>query len=341
MEQFYQSILQAKELAKKSGIDLSDGKKFMGVMSDLSGNSCKAECGWLRRAMERGLQLEFIGNNTKPMNQKKQIVGKVRTKLISEEGFNDKAADTILIALMMLGDWQEDYYRDFAVSYTKKEETTTEQTTTQQQKKTPPTYTPPHTPPSTPPPVSPYTPPQKSNNTVIIGLCVLIGIVAIGILWMSMRMRSQSDLASNSGTTTTAYDIEEEPPTTTTVYEPPTTTTVYEPPTTTTVYEPPTTTEEPDNPYQSRLDQLYDEYWSASDSEMEACYSKSDDLLNEIYQEIRSDLGRESSAFQSLKSDELDWIDERDAAAYSSSDYTGTMTSYTLDRCQYLLDYYY
>lgn len=351
MEQFYQSILQAKEYAKKSGIDLRDDKKFMGVMSDLSGNSCTVECGWLRRAMERGLQLEFIGSSKKPINQKKQIVGKVRTKLISEEGFNDKAADTILIALMMLGEWQEDYYRDFAVSYTKKEETitqqtTTQQTTTQQQKKTPPTYTPPtHTPPNTPPQQVPpqYMPPQKSNNTVIIGLCVLIGIVAIGILWMSMQMRSQSDLASNSGTTTTAYDIEEELPTTTTAYEPPTTTTAYEPPTTTTVYEPPTTTEyiEPENPYQSRLDQLYEEYWSASDSEMGACYSKSDNLLNEIYQEIRSNLGKESSRFQSLRLDELDWIDERDAAADSSSDYTGTMTSYTLDRCQYLLDYYY
>ncbi len=339
MEQFYQSILQAKEQAKKSGIDLRDGKKFMGVISDLSGNSCAVECGWLRRAMERGLQLEFIGSSIKPINQKKQIVGKVRTKLISEEGFNDKAVDTIIIALMMLGDWQEDYYRDFAVAYTKKEETITQQTTiqqttTQQQKKTPPTYTPPHTPSNTSPQqvLPQYTSPQKSNNTVIIGLCVLIGIVSIGILWMAMQMRSQSDLAYNSGTTTTSYNIEEEPPTTTTVYESPTTTTVYEPP---------TTTEEPENPYQSRLDQLYEEYWSASDSEMGACYSKSDNLLNEIYQEIRSNLGKESSRFQSLRLDELDWIDERDAAADSSSDYTGTMTSYTLDRCQYLLDYYY
>ncbi|MGN0465520.1 MAG: lysozyme inhibitor LprI family protein [Lachnospiraceae bacterium] len=342
MEKFYQSILQAKEYAKKNGIDLRDNKKFMGVINDLSGNSCAVECGWLKRAMERGFQLEFVGSSVKPINQKKQIVGKVRTKLISEEGFNDKAADTIIIALMMLGDWQEDYYRDFAVSYTSPQQTPPQQTSLQQipPQQTPLQQTPIQQIPTqyTPPTPSQYTPAQKSNNSVIIILCVLIGIVSIGILWMSMQMRSQSNLASNSEETTISYD-----PPTTTEYKSPTTTTEYEPPTTTTEYEPPTTTEyvEPENSYQTRLNRLYEEYWSASDREMGACYNKSDNLLNEIYQEIKSDLGKESSAFQSLRLDELDWIDVRDAAANSSSNYMDTMTEYTLERCQYLLDCYY
>ncbi len=100
--------------------------------------------------------------------------------------------------------------------------------------------------------------------------------------------------------------------------------------------------------YQDELKMIMNEYISNSDDEDGAkyYYSWSDDLLNGLYQDIKSNLS--SSKFKALKADEKKWITqkERDAktAASNSSDYDVayyfSATQSTIERCQYLIDNY-
>lgn len=331
MEKFYEAIIEAKKQAWNRKIDLRDSESFMQLFRSIVGNAYEVPTTWLERALNKNMQWPFIGNQAKPKSEKMQIIESTRTQLMMQEGLNDRAADTVLISFMLLGGWRENYYSEFS-SFSQNEMNNGMRQRQQEEQNQ----------------RFGQTGQKKQTNTVLVAcLCGAIVLVAGAILYMSVHLMSTKTAKSENEVATTVQTEATTEATTqaTTQYIPPTTqaTTQYIPPTTqaTTQYTPPTKPAY-SNSYGDRLDALYNDYYYAtSSSEIAACYSDSDDLLNEIYQDIKSMLGKNSSSFKSLKSDELNWIEERDKAAYNSSNYTETMTKYTLDRCQYLLSYYY
>lgn len=113
MKKFYEAITKVRN----SGIDMTSGEMIMREMKALVGDSCSLECRWLKSALKRNMQMEFVGKEQKTLNEKNQIVGKVRKQLTLEENLNDIAVDVTIIALMLLANWKEDYYNDFDISY--------------------------------------------------------------------------------------------------------------------------------------------------------------------------------------------------------------------------------
>ncbi len=108
--------------------------------------------------------------------------------------------------------------------------------------------------------------------------------------------------------------------------------------------------------YQDRLDRLnarYDaEEFNASNTENKLLSSEYleeyDGLLNEIYQSLKSTLS--SDRFSDIRAEERTWIAKRDAGVEDACAdwvggtgyglvYSGTMISYTRERCQVLIDY--
>ncbi|MGN0465496.1 MAG: lysozyme inhibitor LprI family protein [Lachnospiraceae bacterium] len=100
--------------------------------------------------------------------------------------------------------------------------------------------------------------------------------------------------------------------------------------------------------YQSELDMIRNEYLLSPDEEDQVrfYYEWSDGLLNDLYQDIKSNLP--SSDFEILKEDEKEWIaqkeSEAEAAGNNSSNYNLayqlSITESMIDRCQYLIDNY-
>ncbi len=113
MKKFYEAITKVRN----SGIDMTSGEMIMREMKALVGDSCNLECRWLKCALKRNMQMEFVGKEQKTLKEKNQIVGKVRKQLTLEEKLNDIAVDVTIIALMLLANWKEDYYNDFDISY--------------------------------------------------------------------------------------------------------------------------------------------------------------------------------------------------------------------------------
>lgn len=113
MKKFYEAIIKVRN----SGIDMTSGEMIMREMKALVGDSCNLECRWLKCALKRNMQMEFVGSSDRTLNEKNEIVKKVRTQLTLEEKLNDIAVDVTVIALMLLGNWKEDYYSDFDISY--------------------------------------------------------------------------------------------------------------------------------------------------------------------------------------------------------------------------------
>lgn len=107
MEKFYTTLRQVKGM----NIDLSkkeDSKKFCSILQDLA-SEYKPECNWLKRVMEKEMHLQFLGKKDAKLSEKKQIIGRVKNQLETEEGFAEKAIQKIIISFMILGDWQESY----------------------------------------------------------------------------------------------------------------------------------------------------------------------------------------------------------------------------------------
>lgn len=100
--------------------------------------------------------------------------------------------------------------------------------------------------------------------------------------------------------------------------------------------------------YQSELDMIRNEYLLSPDEEDQVSfyYDWSDGLLNDLYQDIKSNLP--SSDFETLKEDEKEWIAQKEskaeAAGSNSSNYSLayqlSVTESTIERCQYLIDKY-
>ncbi len=100
--------------------------------------------------------------------------------------------------------------------------------------------------------------------------------------------------------------------------------------------------------YQEELDMIRNEYLLSPDEEDQVgfYYEWSDGLLNDLYQDIKSNLP--SSDFETLKEDEKDWIaqkeSEAETAGNNSSNYSLaydlSATESTIERCQYLIDNY-
>lgn len=100
--------------------------------------------------------------------------------------------------------------------------------------------------------------------------------------------------------------------------------------------------------YQSELDMIRNEYLLSPDEEDQVSfyYDWSDGLLNDLYQDIKSNLP--SSDFEILKEDEKEWIAQKEskaeAAGNNSSNYSLaynlSATESTIERCQYLIDNY-
>lgn len=100
--------------------------------------------------------------------------------------------------------------------------------------------------------------------------------------------------------------------------------------------------------YQEELDMIRNEYLLSLDEEDQVSfyYTWSDGLLNDLYQDIKSNLP--SSDFETLKEDEKEWIaqkeSEAEAAGNNSSNYSLayqlSVTESTIERCQYLIDKY-
>ncbi len=108
--------------------------------------------------------------------------------------------------------------------------------------------------------------------------------------------------------------------------------------------------------YQAQIDALRaesNEEVNLSNYEMKmwakSLYERSDELLNEIYQDIKTDLS--DSEFIVLRDAERAWIAERDATAEANAAdweggtgyeliYTQTLFGCTLERCQELIDQY-
>lgn len=107
MEKFYITLRQVKGM----DIDLSqkeDIKKFCSILQDLA-SEYKPECNWLKRVMEKEMHLQFLGKKDAKLSEKKQIIGRVKNQLETEEGFAEKAIQKIIMSFMILGDWQESY----------------------------------------------------------------------------------------------------------------------------------------------------------------------------------------------------------------------------------------
>ncbi len=105
MERFYEALKKVKEI----GVDVTESKKFIGVLSDCLGQDYMSERRWLKRVMDRGIHLEFIVNQDKNMGEKKQFIGRISQQLEDEEGFNQKVIKKMIISLMILGEWKESY----------------------------------------------------------------------------------------------------------------------------------------------------------------------------------------------------------------------------------------
>lgn len=107
MEKFYDALRQIKKIE----INISNkdnSKKFCAILHDLAPDYI-SECSWLDRIMQKEIHLEFIDKKDARINEKKQIVSRVRKQLEIEEGFGEKAVEKMLISLMIIGDWQESY----------------------------------------------------------------------------------------------------------------------------------------------------------------------------------------------------------------------------------------
>lgn len=107
MEKFYTTLRQVKgmnmDLSKKEDI-----KKFCSILQDLA-SEYKPECNWLKRVMEKEMHLQFLGKKDAKLSEKKQIIGRVKNQLETEEGFAEKAIQKIIMSFMIIGDWQGSY----------------------------------------------------------------------------------------------------------------------------------------------------------------------------------------------------------------------------------------
>ncbi len=112
MEKFYDALKQVKKMEIFS-VPLStkeDKNRFCSVLQDLA-PEYRSECKWLKRILENDIYIEFIDKEEVLFGEKRQIVGRVKKKLEIEEGFNEKAIEKMISALIVIGDWKE-VYRD-------------------------------------------------------------------------------------------------------------------------------------------------------------------------------------------------------------------------------------
>lgn len=105
MERFYQTIKNVKA----NGIDITNTKKFIGVLSDYLGQKYMSECRWLKQAMDKGIHLEFLNYENAHLSEKRQLVSRVSQQLENVDGYNKNTVEKIIISLMILGEWNENY----------------------------------------------------------------------------------------------------------------------------------------------------------------------------------------------------------------------------------------
>lgn len=107
MEKFYDALRRIKKMEINIP-NKNNSKKFCAILHDLAPDYI-SECSWLERIMQKEIHLEFVDKKDARINEKKQIVSRVRKQLEIEEGFGEKAVEEMLISLMIIGDWQESY----------------------------------------------------------------------------------------------------------------------------------------------------------------------------------------------------------------------------------------
>ncbi|MGN0465505.1 MAG: DUF6273 domain-containing protein [Lachnospiraceae bacterium] len=105
MERFYQTIKKVKA----NGADITNSKKFIGVLSDYLGQNYVSECRWLKQAMDKGTHLEFVNYKNASLSEKRQLVSRVSQQLENVDGYNKNTVEKIIISLMILGEWRENY----------------------------------------------------------------------------------------------------------------------------------------------------------------------------------------------------------------------------------------
>lgn len=105
MERFYQTIRNVKA----NGADITNSKKFIGVLSDYLGQKYMSECRWLKQAMDKGIHLEFLNYKSAGLSEKRQLVSRVSQQLENVDGYNKNTVEKIIISLMILGEWRENY----------------------------------------------------------------------------------------------------------------------------------------------------------------------------------------------------------------------------------------
>lgn len=112
MEKFYDALKQVKsmKIPLSAFSEKEEKNRFCSALQDVAPDYIP-ECKWLNRILENDIYLEFIDKEELSFGEKRQIVGRVKKRLEIEEGFNEKAIEKMISALIVIGDWRE-VYRD-------------------------------------------------------------------------------------------------------------------------------------------------------------------------------------------------------------------------------------
>lgn len=110
MEKFYDALKQIKEMQipLSSSSTKEEKERFCSALQDLAPDYVP-ECKWLKRILEDDFHLEFINKEDSIFSEKKQIVGRIKKRLEIEEGFGEQAVEKMVLSLIVIGEWGENY----------------------------------------------------------------------------------------------------------------------------------------------------------------------------------------------------------------------------------------
>lgn len=211
-------------------------------------------------------------------------------------------------------------------------------------------------------PPQPAQPTKKGNGVRIALICCVAAVLIVGIISATfLKVSSQNNKAALAQQDIPSAGQTETPQTSTDTETVETGGTEVETPATTSETETNVSNDRHAalrQEYQARIDGLWTEMYAIDQKARNQAdlnqmsydnYQHWDSLLNEIYQDIKSELS--NSAFEALKDSETAWIAQRDATADRQAEdwvggtgytavYYGSLSGSTGKRCQWLVDQY-